>query len=50
MMKKIMVLILLSMLAGCSTINVYDSSGVTVNMPKTVTVSDPSTSIGLPLL
>ena len=49
-MKTVLVILIFFTLAGCSTINIYDSSGVTVNMPKTVTVSDPSTSIGIPLL
>ena len=49
-MKTMLVILIISTLAGCRTIIIYDSSGVTVNMPKTVTVSDPSTSIGIPLL
>lgn len=51
-MKTIICLMLLFSVAGCATQSVTVSNGGTVYMinTKTVTVSDPTATVGLPVL
>lgn len=49
-MKRIICLLLLLLCAGCTVNYVSDSSGVNIDARKDITVTDPSTTIGLPVL
>lgn len=50
MKKTILALIALGLLAGCTTINVTTTGNVAVDAHKEIAVSDPSATVGLPLL
>lgn len=49
-MKKIICLALLLLCTGCTINYVRDSSGVSIDARKDIKVTDPSTTIGLPVL
>lgn len=47
---RILFTIVFFFISGCTTINVTANGNVTVDAHKDVTVSDPSATVGLPLL
>lgn len=49
-MNKIICLIMLLLCSGCTINYVADSSGVSIDASKDIKVTDPSTTIGLPVL
>lgn len=49
-MVRVSVLMFFALLAGCTTVNVTTSGDVTVDAHKEITVSDPTASVGIPVL
>jgi len=49
-MKKIICLTMLLLCAGCTINYVADSSGVNIDARKDIAVTDPTTTVGLPVL
>ena len=49
-MKKVICFALLLLCAGCTVNYVRDSSGVNIDARKNIKVTDPTTTVGLPVL
>lgn len=49
-MKKAICLALILLCAGCTLNYVTDSSGVNIDAHKDIKVTDPTTTVGLPVL
>lgn len=49
-MKKVICLALLLLCTGCTINYVRDSSGVNIDARKDITATDPTTTVGLPVL
>lgn len=50
MMKKLVFLALLLLCSSCTINYVRDSSGVNIDSRKDIKVTDPTTTVGLPVL
>lgn len=49
-MKKLFIVVMLAFCQGCSTINVTTSGDVLVDAHKNIVVSDPTATVGVPLI